>query len=66
MEKVTEETLISELIKKHPESVKVFKKYNVDCVGCSGAENDRIRHLAIAHGTDLERFLLDLNDAISN
>lgn len=64
MKKITEETLISDVIKNHPGAAKVFKKYKVDCIGCSGAENDRIKHVATAHGKDLCQLLLDLNDAI--
>ncbi len=66
MNKITEETLIIEVIKNYPGAIRVFKKYKVDCIGCSGAENDRIKHVAAAHGKDLNQFLIDLNDVASS
>lgn len=64
MAKITEETKISEMLKKYPETKEVVKKYKLDCVGCLGAEQESVRNAAWSHGLDLERLVKDLNKAI--
>lgn len=64
MAKITEETKISEMLKKYPETKEVVKKYKLDCFGCLGAEQESVRNAAWSHGLDLERLVKDLNKAI--
>lgn len=63
MGKITKETRIGAMMKKYPETVQVLKKYNLDCFGCAGADQDRINHIAISYGIEIERLLEDLNSA---
>ena len=64
MAKITEETKILVMLKKHPETENVVKKYKLDCFGCLGAEQESVRNAAWSHGLDLKELLSDLNKAI--
>lgn len=64
MAKITDDTILSEMMKKHPETVDVLRKYRLNCFGCMGAERESLRNVSVYHGIDLERFLRDLNNVI--
>jgi len=64
MSKITESTKISEMMKKHPETVSVLKRLNVDCFGCLGAEQESVRNLAWSHGLDLAALIEELNGSL--
>ena len=65
MAKITEETKMAEMLKKHPETKNVVKKYKLDCFGCLGLEQESVRNAAWSHGLDLEALIKDLNKAVS-
>ncbi len=64
MAKITKDMTFNEVLRAYPDTVKVLKKYNMQCVGCLGAEAESIEYGAVAHGVDLEVFLRDLNKAV--
>ncbi|MEF8879218.1 MAG: DUF1858 domain-containing protein [Candidatus Thermoplasmatota archaeon] len=63
-DKITKDMNIREVIEKHPETVPVFGKYNMGCVGCIAASFEKIEDIASVHGVDVESFVEDLNKAI--
>ena len=63
-DKITADMNIKEVIEKYPETVTVFSKYNMGCVGCIAASFEKIKDIAAVHGTDVESFVKDLNAAI--
>ena len=65
MAKISEETKIGEMMKKHPETVKVLKGYKLDCFGCSGSEKESLKIVSVTYGIDLKNLLKDLNNSIS-
>lgn len=65
MKKITESTKVNDMIKSHPETVKVLNNHNLDCLGCMGAEQESMRNVSWQHGVDLTTLLNDLNKAIS-
>jgi len=62
-ENITGEMAISEVIKKYPNTLEVFLKYNLPCVGCASAHFENIKAIANEFGIDLEKFIEDLNKA---
>jgi hybrid cluster-associated redox disulfide protein len=62
--KITENMNIREVIDKYPETVSVFAKYNMGCIGCIAASFESLKDIAAVHGTDVKAFVQDLNDAI--
>ena len=64
--KITEDMNIKEVIDKYPETVGVFAKYNMGCIGCIAASFEKIKDIAGVHGVDVESFVNDLNSAVKN
>jgi hybrid cluster-associated redox disulfide protein len=64
MAKISKEMTFNEVLRKHPDSVKVLKKYGMNCFGCLGAEAESLEYGAIAHGVNLDSLLNDLNKAL--
>jgi len=64
MAKITKDMTFNEILRAYPDTVKVLRKFNMQCVGCLGAEAESIEYGAVAHGVDLEILLKDLNEAV--
>jgi hybrid cluster-associated redox disulfide protein len=62
--KITEDMKLKDVIARHVQVAKVFKKYNLDCIGCKGADEDTVRMVAVNYGLDVNQFVKELNDAI--
>lgn len=65
--KITKETTVGEVLKKHPRAAFVFIDYGLHCVGCPMAQieqGETIEQAAKLHRIDLKKFLDDLNKAI--
>lgn len=57
---------IEDVVQTFPETIHVFTRYGVACVGCSGASFDNIEVGAKIHGIDVEQLLADLNATIAS
>jgi hybrid cluster-associated redox disulfide protein len=64
-EKITEDMNIKEVIDKYPETIGVFAKYNMGCIGCIASSFEKIRDIAGVHGVDVKSFLKDLNESLN-
>ncbi|MEK7520295.1 MAG: DUF1858 domain-containing protein [Patescibacteria group bacterium] len=62
---ITERTYVAEAVIKYPESVAVFTKYGLHCVGCMGSQFDTIASGAAIHGINITHLLHDLNTHIA-
>ena len=56
--------ILYEIIEKYPETVSIFTKYNIGCIGCIAASFESIKDIAMVHGIDTKSFIKDLNNAI--
>ena len=65
-DKITEDMNIKEVIEKYPETVSIFAKYNMGCIGCMAASFEKIQDIAKVHGIDVKIFVKDLNEAIQD
>jgi len=63
--KIKEDMNIREVIEKHPETITVFQKYNMGCVGCIAASFEKIKDIAVVHGVDVKKFVEELNEVIN-
>jgi hybrid cluster-associated redox disulfide protein len=61
---ITGETSILEVVQKHPETVNVFMKHGLGCIGCALARFENIRQGAEAHGIDVDALVKDLNQVV--
>ncbi|HNS15389.1 MAG TPA: DUF1858 domain-containing protein [Syntrophorhabdaceae bacterium] len=55
---------IEEIVKKYPETIPVFEKYGLGCVGCQAALFEDIQQGAEIHGIDIDKLLNSLNQAL--
>ncbi|MCX8128579.1 MAG: DUF1858 domain-containing protein [Clostridia bacterium] len=56
---------ITDVVEKYPESVEVFIKHGMHCLGCMAARFENIEQGAAAHGIDVELLIKDLNKAVN-
>lgn len=62
--KITKDMAIGEVISKHPESVEVFLKNGLGCIGCGMAQLESVEQGAKAHGIDVKKLISDLNKVV--
>ena len=60
---ITRDMKVIEVINLGENHERVFEKYRLDCVRCSGARTETLEEAAKGHGIDLEALLQDLNQA---
>jgi len=63
-DKITEDMTIRDVIDKYPETIAVFARYNIGCIGCPAASFEKVKDIAMVHGTDVKAIVKDLNEAI--
>ena len=61
---ITAEMAIGEVIDKYPDTIHIFLKHGLGCVGCAVAGFENIRRGAVAHGVDVDLLMKDLNDTV--
>ncbi|MCP4134450.1 MAG: hypothetical protein GY754_25985 [bacterium] len=61
--KIDAKTRVTDALQSSKEVVKVFKKYDLYCPACKGADEDTIKIVAHHHALNLEEFLSELNGA---
>jgi hybrid cluster-associated redox disulfide protein len=55
---------IEDIVIKYPETILIFEKYGLGCVGCQAALFENIEQGAEVHGIDVDTLIKDLNNAI--
>lgn len=63
-ELVTKDMNIMEIAQKHPESIEVFRKYGLGCLGCAAARFENLEAGAKVHGFNVEDMVNDINALI--
>lgn len=61
---ITKEMIIADIIAQHPETLHVFKRYNLDCYECQIADLETLGHGAGVHKVDIYHLLTSLNDVL--
>lgn len=61
---ITRDMIIADIIAQHPETLSVFKQYNLDCFECQIADLETLGHGAGVHKVDLEQLLTSLNSIL--
>jgi hybrid cluster-associated redox disulfide protein len=62
---ITREMTIQEVVNNWPETLEVFARYGLGCVGCHIAAFENIEQGAVAHGLDVDALVKDLNAAVA-
>lgn len=61
---ITADMPIVEVVQKYPNTIPVFMRHGLGCIGCALAHFENIREGAQAHGIDVEALIEDLNGSI--
>ena len=56
---------ITTIIQKYPDTIPVFQKYDLGCIGCFAAAGESIEDGLTVHGLNVDEVIKDLNQAIS-
>lgn len=62
--KITKQMKIDEVVKKYPETAKIFDKFEIHCIGCVAASFENIEQGALAHGITPEELVEELNKVL--
>jgi hybrid cluster-associated redox disulfide protein len=62
---ITKEMGIMEVVQKYPDTVDVFMKSGMGCLGCAAAHFENIEQGASAHGIDIDALITGLNKVVS-
>ncbi|RLJ03277.1 MAG: disulfide oxidoreductase [Candidatus Aenigmatarchaeota archaeon] len=62
--KIKKDMSIGEIVARWPETVEVFFRNGLHCVGCHIASFETLEDGARAHGIDLKKLLKELNEAV--
>jgi hybrid cluster-associated redox disulfide protein len=63
---ITKDNKIEEVVTQYPETMMVFMKHGLHCVGCHVSAFESIEDGAMAHGIDVDALVDDLNRVISS
>jgi hybrid cluster-associated redox disulfide protein len=63
---ITKDMTIEDVVTQYPESMMVFMKHGLHCVGCHVSAFESIEDGAIAHGINVDALVADLNKVVSS
>lgn len=63
-DKVTKDMSIIDIVQKYPQSLEVFAKYGLGCVGCAAARFENLEAGAKVHGFDPDEMVAEINALI--
>jgi len=61
---INQEMIIADIIAQYPETLPVFKQFNLDCYECQIADLETLGHGAGVHKVSIEQLLVSLNSAL--
>ncbi|RII31292.1 MAG: disulfide oxidoreductase [Geobacter sp.] len=61
---ITRDMIIADIIGKHPETLPIFKQFNLDCYECQIADLETIEHGAGVHKIGIDDLLDALNKSL--
>ena len=64
MDKVTKDMGIMDIVTEHPETLEVFAKFGMGCIGCAAAHFENLEAGAKVHGIDVDEMVNAMNKVI--
>jgi hybrid cluster-associated redox disulfide protein len=61
---ITRDSIIGDIITQHPETLAVFKSYNLDCYECQIADLETLEHGAGVHKVAIDELLDAINRSL--
>ncbi len=63
---ITKDMTIEEVVTQYPETMMVFTRHGLHCVGCHVSAFENIEEGAQAHGINVDALVADLNKVVSS
>lgn len=63
--KVTKDMSIIEIVQTYPETIEVFAKHGLGCIGCAAARFENLEAGAKVHGIDPDKLVEEINEIIN-
>ena len=64
MAKITKEMGIMEIVQAYPETIEVFQRFGMGCIGCAAARFENLEAGAKVHGIDIDDMVDAMNDVV--
>jgi hybrid cluster-associated redox disulfide protein len=64
--KISKNMTFGEVLKKYPQTVKIFFQYGMHCFGCHLSVEETIEQGAMAHGVEVDKLIDDLNKTVES
>ena len=61
---ITRDMIIADIIRRNPETLEIFKRYNLDCYECQIADLETIEHGAGVHKVNIDELIDALNRSL--
>jgi hybrid cluster-associated redox disulfide protein len=61
---ITKDMPIGKIVMEHPETIDVFMKNGLHCIGCAAAHFENLQQGCEAHGIDTAKMVKELNAAV--
>lgn len=58
---ITKDMSIADIVEKNPETMAVFMKHGMHCIGCIASQFETLEEGLNAHGIDVEQFMKEIN-----
>lgn len=62
--KVTKDMNILDIVQQYPQSLEIFAKYGLGCIGCAAARFENLEAGAKVHGFDPDKMVEEINALI--
>lgn len=62
-QKISADMMVSEAIARYPDTIPIFMKYGMHCIGCPMAMQETIEQATAGHGIPIDKIIIDLNKA---
>jgi len=63
--KVTKEMSIIDIVQKYPQTIEVFARNGLGCIGCAAARFENLEAGAKVHGIDPDKLVAEINEIIN-
>lgn len=62
--KITPDSIIGDVLDRHPETAELFFSIGMHCLGCPASRGETIAQACEVHGADVNALVSSLNNAI--
>lgn len=63
--KITEKTIIADILKINTNAPEILMRNGMGCIGCPSAQMEMLEDAALIHGLDIEKLLEELNEGLN-